>query len=407
MRSIYWARSDLRIHDNLVLNKFCELSAMGLVVWCPTASYLRAEQNRKQFVDESLSVFSDQLKNHGLSLSIKNKKMPEVLQDLITKHKIDHIFWTKEFATEELNEENAVANICKQNGIVFTALDQNTLIHPSDLPFQIDNMPFVFTDFRKNVEQKLLISDLQFVCKSWPKAIFDESNVSVNNDKKSIFPAGELAGLERLDQYFWKTDSIQTYKKTRNGMLNQNDSSKFSAWLNLGCLSPRLIYQQLKQYESTIIVNDSTYWLFFELLWRDYFKFFSRKFGQKIFLEKGVAVSKKTNTNYDLVLFEKWCKGCTDEKFINANMNELNHTGWMSNRGRQNVASYLIHDLNLPWTWGAAYFEKKLIDYDSDLNWGNWLYLSGNGSDPRARKFNIEKQAAQYDPDGLYQKKWL
>ena len=87
-------------------------------------------------------------------------------------------------------------------------------------------------------------------------------------------------------------------------------------------------------------------------------------------------------------------------------MNELNSTGWMSNRGRQNVASYLIHDLGLNWTWGASYFEKKLIDYDPDVNWGNWLYLSGRGSDPRARKFNTQKQAMTYDPNGEYQKRW-
>ena len=87
-------------------------------------------------------------------------------------------------------------------------------------------------------------------------------------------------------------------------------------------------------------------------------------------------------------------------------MNELNSTGWMSNRGRQNVASYLIHDLNLPWVWGAGYFEAKLIDYDVSSNWGNWLYLSGQGTDPRSRKFNVEKQAQDYDPNAEYRKKW-
>ncbi len=141
-------------------------------------------------------------------------------------------------------------------------------------------------------------------------------------------------------------------------------------------------------------------------MWRDYFKFFSLKFGRKLFLEQGITSDYRTQVNRDSKLFEKWCCGETDEKFINANMNELNQTGWMSNRGRQNVASYLIHDLNLPWVWGASYFEKKLIDYDPDLNWGNWLYLSGKGSNPRARKFNIQKQAMQYDPYQSYQNKW-
>jgi deoxyribodipyrimidine photo-lyase len=87
-------------------------------------------------------------------------------------------------------------------------------------------------------------------------------------------------------------------------------------------------------------------------------------------------------------------------------MNELNQTGWMSNRGRQNVASYLIHDLGVNWTWGAAYFEEMLIDYDPDSNWGNWLYLSGRGSDPRARKFNTALQAETYDPDFRYRTLW-
>ena len=88
-------------------------------------------------------------------------------------------------------------------------------------------------------------------------------------------------------------------------------------------------------------------------------------------------------------------------------MIELKKTGWMSNRGRQNVASFLVHNLNLPWTWGAEYFEKMLIDYDPESNWGNWLYLSGKGSDPRAREFNTQKQAKDYDTQGLYQEKWL
>ena len=87
-------------------------------------------------------------------------------------------------------------------------------------------------------------------------------------------------------------------------------------------------------------------------------------------------------------------------------MKELLATGFMSNRGRQNVASFLIHNLNLPWTWGAAFFEEQLIDYDPDINWGNWLYLSGKGTDPRARVFNIKKQANDYDHLGEYQKKW-
>lgn len=219
------------------------------------------------------------------------------------------------------------------------------------------------------------------------------------------FSPKENKGSARLNHYLWKTHAIQNYKETRNGMIRFDDSSKLSPWLNVGNLSPRTVYFELKRYEAQVCENESTYWLLFELLWRDYFKFFSLKFGQKIFLTSGLSLGVSPNQK-DLATFHSWCEGKTPDAFINANMNELNQTGWMSNRGRQNVASYLIHDLGLNWTWGAEYFEKKLFDYDPDLNWGNWLYLSGRGSDPRARKFNTLKQAETYDPQGKYRQIW-
>ena len=104
----------------------------------------------------------------------------------------------------------------------------------------------------------------------------------------------------------------------------------------------------------------------------------------------------------------KWINGQTGVPFIDANMMELKLTGFMSNRGRQNVASYLCNDLKVDWRYGAAYFEQQLVDYDVCNNWGNWAYLAGVGNDPRAnRYFNIAKQAAMYDPDGSFQQLWL
>jgi deoxyribodipyrimidine photo-lyase len=106
--------------------------------------------------------------------------------------------------------------------------------------------------------------------------------------------------------------------------------------------------------------------------------------------------------------FEKWKNGNTGIDFVDANMIELKLTGFMSNRGRQNVASYLCHNLKLDWRYGAAYFEEQLIDYDVCSNWGNWMYVAGVGNDPREnRVFNMEKQAAMYDHDQSYRNLWL
>ena len=103
----------------------------------------------------------------------------------------------------------------------------------------------------------------------------------------------------------------------------------------------------------------------------------------------------------------QWAEGETYEPFVNANMLELKHTGWMSNRGRQNVASYFAKNLLLDWRMGAAYFEALLLDYDVHSNYGNWMYVAGVGNDPRDRKFNVQFQAERYDPKGAFQKLWL
>src|SRR5690606_28109672 len=131
------------------------------------------------------------------------------------------------------------------------------------------------------------------------------------------------------------------------------------------------------------------------------------KHGKKLFLAGGMQNRANAN-NFDEARFNSWRTGQTGQPFIDANMRELLHSGWMSNRGRQNVASYLIHQLQLDWRAGAAWFEHQLIDYDPCSNYGNWNYLAGIGNDPREKRvFNPDKQAKQYDPDTLYRETWL
>lgn len=191
-------------------------------------------------------------------------------------------------------------------------------------------------------------------------------------------------------------------------MIGADYSSKFSPWLALGCLSPRYIYQQVKVYEAEYGSNDSTYWLIFELIWRDYFRFVMKKHGRKVFFLDGfngaIASGRERNTE----LLQRWINGETGDAFVDANMRELKYTGFMSNRGRQNVASYLIDQMQIDWRLGASYFEEQLIDYDVASNWGNWSYIAGVGNDPRGKRvFNTEKQAKDYDPEGDYRTLWL
>jgi len=230
------------------------------------------------------------------------------------------------------------------------------------------------------------------------------------HDNRSVlaFKGGESEGYKRLNAYFFETQLIANYKNTRNGMIGADYSTKFSPWLALGCLSPREIFYELKKYESKFSANDSTYWLVFELLWRDYFRFMMKKHRNKYFSISGIKAADLNPLQQDAKVLQTWINGKTGNDFVDANMLELKLTGFMSNRGRQNVASYLCNDLKLDWRYGAAYFEQQLIDYDVCSNWGNWAYLAGVGNDPRGnRYFDMLKQAKLYDPKSTYRQLWL
>jgi deoxyribodipyrimidine photo-lyase len=295
----------------------------------------------------------------------------------------------------------------------------STLYHAVDLPFSIKDIPDVFTKFRKKTEQDATVRA------TFEKPLAIESPIipplnlptleelglefsKIDSRAAIQFKGGETQATERLNHYFFETKSLSNYKETRNGMVGDDYSSKFSAWLALGCISPRTIYHEIKRYEDLNGANDSTYWLVFELLWRDFFRFMFKKHQTKFFLYSGIQTDKANSKALNEKLVSQWINGATDSDFINANMLELKLTGFMSNRGRQNVASYFCNELNMDWRIGASYFESQLIDYDVCSNWGNWAYLAGVGNDPRKhRYFNIEKQAKDYDKDSAFRDLWL
>lgn len=221
------------------------------------------------------------------------------------------------------------------------------------------------------------------------------------------FVGGESAALGRVHDYFWKKDLLKVYKETRNGMLGSDYSTKFSPWLASGSLSPRFIYEEVKRYEKERLSNDSTYWVLFEVIWRDYFRFLSIKLGNLLFQAGG---PQKVNINWsqDQTMFDAWRRGQTGYPLIDANMKELAATGFMSNRGRQIVCSFLVRDMGIDWRMGAEWFETCLLDYDPCSNYGNWTYGAGVGNDPREdRYFSIPKQAQNYDPEGEFVAYWL
>ena len=171
-------------------------------------------------------------------------------------------------------------------------------------------------------------------------------------------------------------------------------------------MSPRQVYWVLKKHERLQGENESTYWIFFELLWREYFHWLALKIGKDLYAFTG-GHAHKPLTSFHGERFIKWQLGLTPYPLVNAIMHQLNSTGYISNRARQITASCLVNELSLDWRYGAAYFQQQLIDYDAVVNWGNWQYIAGVGADPRGgRHFNLEKQQHLFDPNGDYIARW-
>jgi deoxyribodipyrimidine photo-lyase len=425
--AIVWFKTDLRIEDNETLVKAIAISENIIPVYCfdeshfETTSYgfKKTGSFRAQFLLESLQDLDARLKTLGSGLIILKGKPEIEIPKIVNQFKAQKVFAKREVAFEERQTEKKVQDELFKVRCELEKISTSTLYHAEDLPFSIKDIPDVFSNFRKKTEKDSEI-----------RAPFD-APTKINSpkisplelptlealglakttiDSRSVlqFKGGETEAIQRLHHYFYDTQCLSSYKETRNGMVGADYSSKFSAWLAMGCISARFIYAEIKKYEKQFGANDSTYWLVFELLWRDFFRFIFKKYQTKFFLYEGIKTEKVNSKSLNEKLLSQWINGATNSDFINANMLELQQTGFMSNRGRQNVASYFCNELNMDWRFGAAYFEQELIDYDVCSNWGNWAYLAGVGNDPRGhRYFNIEKQAADYDKKKSFRKLWL
>ncbi|GAA5922791.1 uncharacterized protein JCM15063_003426 [Sporobolomyces koalae] len=431
--------------------------------------FWRTSEFRAQFIAEGVYDLKQNLRSHKSDLLVRWGKLEKVVEAVIKQLKdngdqVQDVLFQKEFYSEEIVIERKLEEVTSAQGVKLKLYDQAPLVHVDDLPFPVSKTPDVFTPFRKRVEglpqvgRDPLPTPKQF--KPFPTLSsgsytgygekFDDTvdpkeviahlveplkaagnivdtTVKPELAKHTAFPyhGGETSAMERLEWYFHQGEHspVATYKQTRNGLLGHAFSTKLSPFLAHGMVSPRTVMQYLSDHEDRHGSTQNTYWVRFEILWRDYFYYTSRKFGNAMFHLGGLEQitdpkrsAAKGNYWKDWNPEEdgpdhparRWLEGRTGIPFIDANMAELRNTGYMSNRGRQNVASFLAKDLEYDWRIGAEFFESQLIDHEPSANYGNWTYVAGVGNDPRAaRQFNCVKQSRDYQPDGSYAKTWL
>ena len=462
--ALYWFRNDLRLHDNPAFMQACAQSDALLPVFClgsasavhngdPRWGALPASPHRQRVLLDTLIDLDAQLRALGSALTVVSGTPADVLPQLGAALGTRIVHCETIAAPYEQNELDQL----RQAGMEVSSRWQSSLYAPEALPFalgawaaersaQVKGGARRAGDTQQNALPPRLLAELppvysrfrQLLAKAGtrpvapvppptllpllPRADHGCATVNLTEQLHSLgapkpeprasvpyldpaFAGGERAALAHLARYF-ASDLPPNYKATRNGLTGTDFSSKCSMWLASGALSVRQLAAGIDRFDGRHGPNEGTEWLRLELLWRDYFRFLQLQHGAKLFRYRGLRDTMPA-PQHDPAQFTRWCQGRTPEPLVNAAMHELLSTGYLSNRLRQVVASYWIHDLQGDWRAGAAWFEAQLIDYDVYNNQGNWLYIAGMGTDPRGgRRFNVQKQAHDHDPDQSYQRQW-
>jgi len=438
---LYWFRNDLRLADNPAFSKACLAADQIVPIYIHDVAqtiltpwgFDRLSTHRQHFLSSALTGLAEKLTAAGSALIVLQGDPTEILTKLSKQLGHAEIYCESIAAPEE---QSVVAQL-RQQGLQLKEYWGSSMLGLDTLPFAIDKLADTFSTFRDQIEKKGLrarrvyptpqaIPPLpeSFHIQTPQAAQRSEAHLPQSLDQYPLaiasFPyhateffGAEQAAQQHLEKYFSST-LPHTYKETRNLLTGTDYSTKFSPWLALGALSAPVIVQALNAFEAKYGASKSSYWIWFELLWRDYFRLLHLKYGKKLYRKQGLASQESSASQYANKNpskrnehFQRWCAGNTGEPLIDAAMHELQATGYLSNRLRQVVASYLIYDLAGDWRAGAAWFEKQLLDYDVYSNQGNWLYIAGLGTDPRGgRQFNPHKQTQDHDPKGTYRTSW-
>lgn len=294
----------------------------------------------------------------------------------------------------------------------------------ADWPLAAETFPRVFSKFRRGLSRSpdpplppADLTGLGDALENWPQAWLQPRGSCPPSDSRccdprSAFPfsGDEPSALARLRHYLFDSDGLRTYKASRNGLVGTEFSSKFSPFLAIGSLSVRRIWQEVLRYQALHGADEGSEWMKQELLWREFFLWSEQRHGGAFHAPGGLQNRSPAGVeNHEL--FVRWTRAESGHPLIDAQLRELLATGYLSNRGRQWVASHFVNDLRLPWIWGARFFEWALIDAHPALNTGNWAYLAGVGSDPRSfggapRRFDLESQLRRYDPNETHHQRW-
>lgn len=394
--TFFWFRRDLRLEDNVGLYQALQspFPVVPLFIFDDAIlEHLPKDDARVTFIYESLSKINEKLAEFGSSLLVKKGKTQDVWQQLITEFDVKEVFYNKDYEPYAIKRDQEITELLAQNGVKVQAFKDQVIFEEDEIT-KADGLPYtVYTPYKnKWLEKYKTIA---------PVAEHDTSIFSENWLASTfVFPALSAIGFEA------STIKVKPHNLTK--IITYHETRDFPALDTTSYLSPHLRF-------GTVSVRKLVNWaarkndvFLSELIWREFF--------MQILYHFPKVVQHNFKSAYDGIEwrndesdFQRWCSGTTGYPMVDAGMRELNATGYMHNRVRMVVASFLCKHLLLPWQWGEAYFAQKLLDYDLSANVGNWQWAAGTGCDaaPYFRVFNPDIQLQKFDAKGHYIRKWI
>jgi len=407
-KSLFIFRRDLRLSDNTGLNN--ALAKSNKVVPCFIFDPRQIEDDNKyksnnaiQFMIESLKRLNAELHRQDATLYLFYDNAEDVIKNLITQETIDAVFVNRDYTPFSITRDNAIKTICSKHAVTFEQ-SNDLLLHEPDTVTKKDGSPYsIFSAFYKKAIALNIQKPVAQRHRSWfTKNIKNSESTAIfkkilpKKNKEIAISGGSNEG----------TAILKNLKKFNNYAHDRNypsiDTTHLSAHLKFGTVSIRHAYQAIIKHLG------STHPLLRQLYWRDFFMHVAyhspKVFGQP-YKEKYTMLAWSN----DKKQFKAWCEGKTGFPIVDAGMRQLNATGFMHNRVRMIVASFLVKDLHINWLWGEKYFAQQLVDYDPAVNNGNWQWCASTGCDaqPYFRIFNPWLQQKKYDPECTYIKRWI
>lgn len=397
--NVFWFRRDLRVDDNHGLFKALNagLPVVPVFIFDPAILTRFPDPNdaRMTFIHRCLTDLDREFRKFNSSLQVYVSSPEVVFGQLAVKYPIQGVFTNTDYEPAAILRDQKVAQILQNKGIEFHSFKDQVLFHQNEV-VKANGTPYtIFTPYSKKWKEKL--APYQVPVFESEKHLYHLKHLSSN-----YFPELCEIGYQQQNIHFpdpmFDQVCIENYAETRD-FPAQNGTSRLGIHLRFGTVSIRKLTQFARIY-SEVFLN--------ELIWRNFYMDILWHFPD--------VVEKSFKPAYDLIKwrndekeFERWCAGQTGFPLVDAGMRELNETGYMHNRVRMVVASFLTKHLLVDWRWGEAYFASKLLDYELASNNGGWQWASGSGCDaaPYFRVFSPELQAKKFDHDSKYIRKWV